>query len=213
MPQSSTPGPGTYRTPTSGTRSPPQPSLALPDRSVSSLTALSVEAQARHPSPSPPMSCSPSTTQVLTRLRDSQQILVHHLLRAVGHQDLRQWVVPQALACVQILRYTQLRRALHVLDPGLSYSVAGNDCHESTNSLNKRWDTMLVFNDFCEPNDRPVVNALTDTRVAEAMPTEDAPQIESCIVEELENCNLVDGEFGSDDDIENESDCDDESNL
>ncbi|GMF58395.1 unnamed protein product [Phytophthora fragariaefolia] len=42
------------------------------------------------------------------------------------------------------------------------------------------------------------------------MPTEDAPQIESCIVEELENCNLVDGEFGSDDDIENESDSDDE---
>ncbi|GMG18344.1 unnamed protein product [Phytophthora fragariaefolia] len=42
------------------------------------------------------------------------------------------------------------------------------------------------------------------------MPTEDAPQIESCIVEELENCNLVDGEFGSDDDIENESVSDDE---
>ncbi|GMF61589.1 unnamed protein product [Phytophthora fragariaefolia] len=57
------------------------------------------------------------------------------------------------------------------------------------------------------------VGILTDTRVAEAMPTEDAPQIESCIVEELENCNLVDGEFGSDDDIENESDSDDESNL
>ncbi|GMF63061.1 unnamed protein product [Phytophthora fragariaefolia] len=54
---------------------------------------------------------------------------------------------------------------------------------------------------------------LTDTRVAEAMPTEDAPQIESCIVEELENCNLVDGEFRSDDGIENESDSDDESNL
>ncbi|GMF55127.1 unnamed protein product [Phytophthora fragariaefolia] len=57
------------------------------------------------------------------------------------------------------------------------------------------------------------VGILADTRVAEAMPTEDAPQIESCIVEELENCNLVDGEFGSDDDIENESDSDDESNL
>ncbi|GMF26801.1 unnamed protein product [Phytophthora fragariaefolia] len=57
------------------------------------------------------------------------------------------------------------------------------------------------------------VGILTDTRVAEAMPTEDAPQIENCIVEELENCNLVDGEFGSDDDIENESDSDDESNL
>ncbi|GMF28306.1 unnamed protein product [Phytophthora fragariaefolia] len=57
------------------------------------------------------------------------------------------------------------------------------------------------------------VGILIDTRVAEAMPTEDAPQIESCIVEELENCNLVDGKFGSDDDIENESDSDDESNL
>ncbi|GMF33030.1 unnamed protein product [Phytophthora fragariaefolia] len=45
------------------------------------------------------------------------------------------------------------------------------------------------------------------------MPTEDAPQIESCIVEELEHCNLVDGEVGSDDDIENESDSDDESNF
>ncbi|GMF62867.1 unnamed protein product [Phytophthora fragariaefolia] len=57
------------------------------------------------------------------------------------------------------------------------------------------------------------VGILTDTRVAEAMPTEDAPQIESCNVEELENCNLVDGEVGSDDDIENDSDSDDESNL
>ncbi|GMF34365.1 unnamed protein product [Phytophthora fragariaefolia] len=57
------------------------------------------------------------------------------------------------------------------------------------------------------------VGILTDTRVAEAMPTEDAPQIESCILEELENCNLVDGKVGSDDDIENESDSDDESNL
>ncbi|GMF44800.1 unnamed protein product [Phytophthora fragariaefolia] len=42
------------------------------------------------------------------------------------------------------------------------------------------------------------------------MPTEDAPQIESYIVEELENCNVVDGEVGSDDDIKNESDSDDE---
>ncbi|GMF51214.1 unnamed protein product [Phytophthora fragariaefolia] len=57
------------------------------------------------------------------------------------------------------------------------------------------------------------VGIFTDTRVAEAMPTEDAPQIESYIVEELENCNIVDGEVGSDDDIENESDSDDESNL
>ncbi|GMF23597.1 unnamed protein product [Phytophthora fragariaefolia] len=57
------------------------------------------------------------------------------------------------------------------------------------------------------------VGILTDTRVAEAMPTEDSPQIESYTVEELENCNLVDGEFGSDDNIENESDSDDESNL
>ncbi|GMF15340.1 unnamed protein product [Phytophthora fragariaefolia] len=57
------------------------------------------------------------------------------------------------------------------------------------------------------------VGILTDTRVAEAMPTEDVPQIESCLVEELENCNLVDGEVGSDDDIKNESDSDDESNL
>ncbi|GMF61915.1 unnamed protein product [Phytophthora fragariaefolia] len=59
------------------------------------------------------------------------------------------------------------------------------------------------------------VGILTDTRVAEGMPTEDAPQIESYIVEELENCNVVDGEVGSDDDIENESDTcsDDESNL
>ncbi|GMF27007.1 unnamed protein product [Phytophthora fragariaefolia] len=45
------------------------------------------------------------------------------------------------------------------------------------------------------------------------MPTEDAPQIESYIVEELENCNVVDGEVGSDDDIENESDSDDEMEL
>ncbi|GMF36769.1 unnamed protein product [Phytophthora fragariaefolia] len=57
------------------------------------------------------------------------------------------------------------------------------------------------------------VGIFTDTRVAEAMPTEDAPQIESYNVEELENCNVVDGEVGSDDDIENESDSDDESNL
>ncbi|GMF42858.1 unnamed protein product [Phytophthora fragariaefolia] len=55
------------------------------------------------------------------------------------------------------------------------------------------------------------VGILTDTRVAEAMPTDDAPQIESYIVEELENRNVVDGEVGSDDDIENESDSDDES--
>ncbi|GMG17680.1 unnamed protein product [Phytophthora fragariaefolia] len=54
------------------------------------------------------------------------------------------------------------------------------------------------------------VGILTETRVAEAMPTEDDPQIESCIVEELENCNLVDGEIGSDNDIENESDSGDE---
>ncbi|GMG17636.1 unnamed protein product [Phytophthora fragariaefolia] len=57
------------------------------------------------------------------------------------------------------------------------------------------------------------VGILTDTRVAEAIPTEDSPQIESYTVEELENCNLVDGEVGSDDDIKNESDSDDESNL
>ncbi|GMF17280.1 unnamed protein product [Phytophthora fragariaefolia] len=57
------------------------------------------------------------------------------------------------------------------------------------------------------------VGILTDTRVAEAMPTEDSPQIESYTVEELENCNLVDGEVGSDDDIKNESDSNDESNL
>ncbi|GMF55428.1 unnamed protein product [Phytophthora fragariaefolia] len=57
------------------------------------------------------------------------------------------------------------------------------------------------------------VGILTDTRVAEAMPKEDAPQIESCIVEELENCNLVDEKAGSDDDIENQRDSDDKSNL
>ncbi|GMF59838.1 unnamed protein product [Phytophthora fragariaefolia] len=34
-----------------------------------------------------------------------------------------------------------------------------------------------------------IVGILTDTRVAEAMPTEDDPQIESCVDEELENCN------------------------
>ncbi|GMF51028.1 unnamed protein product [Phytophthora fragariaefolia] len=57
------------------------------------------------------------------------------------------------------------------------------------------------------------VGIVTDTRVAEVIPTEDSPQIESYTVEELENCNLVDGEVGSDDDIGNESDSDDESNL
>ncbi|GMF50353.1 unnamed protein product [Phytophthora fragariaefolia] len=58
-----------------------------------------------------------------------------------------------------------------------------------------------------------IVGIFTGTRVADAIPTEDAPQIESYIVEELENCNVVDEEVGSDDDIENESDSDDESNL
>ncbi|GMF44370.1 unnamed protein product [Phytophthora fragariaefolia] len=57
------------------------------------------------------------------------------------------------------------------------------------------------------------VGFLTDTRVAEAMSTDDAPQIESYIVEEHENCKVVGGEVGSDDDIENESDSDDEINL
>ncbi|GMG17506.1 unnamed protein product [Phytophthora fragariaefolia] len=44
------------------------------------------------------------------------------------------------------------------------------------------------------------VGIFTGTRVAEAMLTEDAPQIESYIVEELENGKVVDGEVGSDDD-------------